>query len=341
MSGLMGFVLFWGVSYAGYRACRRLKVPAPAILGPIFAFMILAIFGVRLQVLSWQKPVLSICTGILLGMRMKHSMKGVYRQVLLYAVWLVLLTIAGVGLLTSVGMDRETAFFAATPGGMAEITLMSLNYSSDPLITVLLQSSRMLISMTVFSAIAARYRMNTDMPSVVSGKKIAQNTRKISAGLWAGLIVLSLCAAELLNRLHVPVPNLLGPMFVVGAAVKAGKYNCKIDRRVQTIVQLGIGGLTGSSISRESMMGLPHYILPVVLLSALVIAGGLLMSVLLMKFTDWDKATCIMSCCPAGLSPSIMVAMEYGANANIVTIFQVMRMVTVLIATPLMVEWLL
>ncbi|MDO5349448.1 MAG: AbrB family transcriptional regulator [Lachnospiraceae bacterium] len=342
MSVFIGFVLFWGVSYAGYEAGRRVKVPAPAILGPILAFMVLAFFGIKLQVPSWQKPALSVLTGILLGIRMKHSMKGIYKQVLVYAVWLILLTIAGVWLLTAIGIDKETAFFAATPGGMAEISLMSLNYHSDPFVTVLLQSSRMLISMAVFSAIGSRYRLSTAEEGKETDRKPEKpENPRISLLLWCVLIVISLAAAALLGKLHVPVPNILGPMLVIGAAVKGGKYECKIPRRVQTFVQMGIGGLTGSSISRESMMGLPHYILPVILLSTLVILSGLLMAFLLMRFTDWDKATCIMSCCPAGLSPSIMVAMEYGANANIVTVFQVLRMVTVLIATPLMVEWML
>lgn len=70
------------------------------------------------------------------------------------------------------------------------------------------------------------------------------------------------------------------------------------------------------------------------MLNALVIGGSLLLAKILHKYTGRDKATCILSCCPAGLSPTIIVAVEYGADANIVTIFQAMRMVTVLITTP-------
>lgn len=133
-------------------AGRRLKVPAPAILGPVACFMVLALSGVHLSVPAFQKPMLSVVTGILLGLRMNHSLKGVYRQIIVYVAWLILLSLAGICILTATGVDRETAFFAAMPGGMAEITLMSLSYRSDPFVTVLLQSSRMLISMTFFSS---------------------------------------------------------------------------------------------------------------------------------------------------------------------------------------------
>lgn len=255
-----------------------------------------------------------------------------------YGVWLILLTLLGVWVLTRVGIDKETAFFAATPGGMAEITLMSLNYHSDPFVTVLLQSSRMLISMTVFSFLASRYQRPACKAK--NQKQPEHSGKKISLLMWGILCLLSLIVAFAFKRFHVPAPYILGPMAVVGVAVRKGGFSSGIDGRIQNLAQLGIGGLTGASISKESMIGLPHYIIPVLLLSALVIGSGLVMSRLLMKFTNWDKVTCILSCCPAGLSPTIMVAMEYGANANIVTVFQVLRMVTVLVATPFLAEWL-
>lgn len=339
MEHIAGFILFWAISYIGYRVSRRFKVPAPAILGPIILFMLLSLLNIKLTVPKWQKPLLSIFTGILLGIRLNRNLKGVYKPVLVYAVWLVLLTIAGEKLLVAAGIDKVTAFFAATPGGMAEITLMSLDYGTDSFVTVLLQTSRMLISMSVFSAIASRYRNDEtkmeQLPINVAERK------KVPNFLWVILFVGSLIGATLLKKLHVPVPNILAPMLIVGATMRMGKFSCKIDKKVQTVIQLGIGGLTGLSITRESMLGIPHYIIPVLLLSTVVIGAGLIMARILMHFTNWDKATCILSCCPAGLSPTIMVAMEYGANANIVTIFQVLRMVTVLVATPIMVELIL
>ena len=299
MTAFANFVIFWCLSFLGYMAGRRLKVPAPAILGPVACFMVLALSGVHLSVPAFQKPMLSVVTGILLGLRMNHSLKGVYRQIIVYVAWLILLSLAGICILTATGVDRETAFFAAMPGGMAEITLMSLSYRSDPFVTVLLQSSRMLISMTFFSSLAARYRKKDPEERKMDHLR----GKGISLPLWCLLIVLSLAGAGIFGLLHIPAAT---------------------------------GGLTGASISRESMMGFPHYIIPIILLSLLVTGSGILMAHLLMKLTQWDKITCILSCCPAGLPPTIMVAMEYGADADIVTIFQVLRMVTVLLMTPVL-----
>ena len=99
-------------------------------------------------------------------------------------------------------------------------------------------------------------------------------------------------------------------------------------------VRAHAGGLAGASVARESILGFMQYLIPALILNVLIIGGSLLLAKILIKYTGWDKATCILSCCPAGLSPTIMVAMEYGADANIVTVFQVLRMVTVLIVTP-------
>ena len=332
MTAFANFVIFWCLSFLGYMAGRRLKVPAPAILGPVACFMVLALSGVHLSVPAFQKPMLSVVTGILLGLRMNHSLKGVYRQIIVYVAWLILLSLAGICILTATGVDRETAFFAAMPGGMAEITLMSLSYRSDPFVTVLLQSSRMLISMTFFSSLAARYRKKDPEERKMDHLR----GKGISLPLWCLLIVLSLAGAGIFGLLHIPAATILAPMMVVGTAVRGAGLECRINRNLQTLVQIGIGVLGGASISRESMMGFPHYIIPIILLSLLVTGSGILMAHLLMKLTQWDKITCILSCCPAGLSPTIMVAMEYGADADIVTIFQVLRMVTVLLMTPVL-----
>ncbi|WP_280959688.1 AbrB family transcriptional regulator, partial [Anaerotignum faecicola] len=118
MNAVSGFILFWGVSIAGYLAGRRLKIPAPAILGPIACFLVLTILGVKFTIPAWQKPVLSVITGILLGMRFNQNFKGVLCQMLLAAIWLVSLSLIATGVLIFTGLEKETALFAATPGGM-------------------------------------------------------------------------------------------------------------------------------------------------------------------------------------------------------------------------------
>lgn len=352
LTAVTGFLIFWSVSLAGYRAGRLLKIPAPAILGPIAGFLILTFGGIRPAIPGWQKPLLSVVTGILLGMRFNQKQKGVVRLMLLAAVWIVALSLLAMGALVLLGVEKETALFAATPGGMAEITLLSLSYHSDPFATVLLQSSRMIGSMVVFSTLASKYRGKEERGGEEEqpagrpengGNDKAGNSgsedrerkgRRLRWYEWAILFLPAWGAAWLLGCFSVPAANLLGPMLVVGTAVKAGNITCRIDRRVQILVQTGIGGLAGASITRESVLGFPHYLLPVLVLNVLVIAGSLMLARILMKLTQWNKATCILACCPAGLSPTIMVAMEYGADVGIVTLFQVLRMVTVLISTP-------
>lgn len=350
LQAMISFIVFWAVGLVGYRAGRLLKIPAPAILGPIAGFLILTFCGIRPDVPGWLKPLLSVATGILLGMRFNQKRKGVFRQMILAAFWMAGLSLAAMGALMLLGVEKETALFAATPGGMAEITLLSLTYHSDPFATVLLQSSRMICSMIIFSALASRYRRKVKKGAEEEAAEIGQENenkgdfgsnhaktagRKLCWYEWAVLFVPALGAAWILGHFSVPAAALLGPMMVVGGAVKAGNISCHIDRRVQILVQIGIGGLAGVSITRESVLGFPHYLLPVLVLNVLVIAGSLLLARIMMKLTDWDTATCILACCPAGLSPTIMVAMEYGADAGIVTLFQVLRMVTVLISTPL------
>lgn len=343
---LLQLLIFWTLSILGYLAARRFHISAPAILGPIAVFVILSIMGIKLKEPGFQKPVLSLITGILLGIRMNHSFKGIRRSVVIYIVWIMGLTFSGMFLLISLGFEKNTAFFSALPGGMAEITLMSLGYDLDHFATVILQTSRMLIPMTVFSAMAAKYHKNHTETIVFEKdrnqkKNIAAEMKHVPLPGWAVIVGGSVFGTYVLRMLGVPLSNVLAPMLITGGILHRGSYQVKINKKLQTAVQMGIGGLTGLILKREEIINFPQYMIPVVALCLLVICAGLFMSKVLRRLTDWDPLTCMLCCCPAGSSPIIMIAMEYGADANIVMIFQILRMIAVLVAAPILIKFIL
>jgi uncharacterized membrane protein AbrB (regulator of aidB expression) len=72
-----------------------------------------------------QAYMLSVILGNILGLRFNLKNKGVLKEILLVSLWLSGLTVLAALTLSALGVDPVTALFAATPGGLTEMTLVS------------------------------------------------------------------------------------------------------------------------------------------------------------------------------------------------------------------------
>jgi membrane AbrB-like protein len=152
---------------------------------------------------------------------------------------------------------------------------------------------------------------------------------------WAVLAILSLLSAWLLGMIHAPASNMIGPMLTAGAYTYARRLKVRINGVFQKLVQAGVGGMVGLTVTRESILNLPSYILPMVCLNSIIVGGCFILAYILCKISRWDMTTCLIATAPGGLSPMILLAIEMGADTGRVVVFQVLRMVLVLILTPL------
>ena len=96
-----------------------------------------------------------------------------------------------------------------------------------------------------------------------------------------------------------------------------------------------MGGLIGLNITKESLLSFPDYILPIICLVILLIGGSVVLAFVLQKVSKWDMTTCLLATSPAGLTPMILLSIEMEADSDRVALFQVLRLVTVLLLAPL------
>lgn len=331
MKGLyacLNLLVFYGLCTVGWLLFERIKIPTPAILGPLAVICTANLLGWPVAPPTWLKPALSLAMGAMLGFRFNLKLRGLWKQVLLAAVWIMALSLLSAKALAVAGLDQPTALFAAMPGGIAEISLMALDYDANGFAVALLQTSRLLLTMLLIPVLARR-----------APKPTGEQSEKPTAGKpkfrdWVLLLVLGGAAAYLLSLLHVPAATMVGPMLAVGLYTKARGIGVKLDKRLQTFVQLGVGGLVGMGITKESVLHAGDYLLPALLLCTLIVGGSLLLSWVLQKITGWDRATCLLAASPAGLSPTVLLAIELEADSAKVIVFQVLRLSLVLVFAP-------
>jgi membrane AbrB-like protein len=349
---LIALFVFYALGIAGWLLLEKLRVPAPAILGPLLFLGAVSFFSLGLKIPGQLRPCLSVLLGIILGLRFNLKTKGLVRIILLVSVWLAVLTVIAALVLIRTGVDTPTALFAATPGGLTEIALVALSFGTDTFAVALLQTSRMLLALLVIP-FAARIVLNGRAAGAGRTKDITPDgegsaarggdgdTRPLRPADWFALAALGVISAWLFGLVHIPASNMIGPMLSVGVYTKFRRFKVKINKTLQKLLQVGVGGIVGLSMDHDSILSLPSYIAPIIALNVIIVGGCLILAFVLYKATGWDIATCLIATAPGGMSPMILLALEMGVDSRRVTIFQVLRMVLVLLFTPFAARMLL
>lgn len=324
--------LFYAVSVSGYALFRRIRVPTPAILGPIVFIGVLQVAGAPVEVPSALKACLSIATGTMLGLRFNWRASSLVKELLLVTSWLAGLSFLTARVLRWFGLDAPTALFAAMPGGIGEISLMSTDFHADTFMVAVLQMTRLLSTMVIFPLLVRRIGANADAAQSYDDRA-SQSTACLTD--WLAICLLTVSSYLLLQTLSIPAGNIIGLMVAVGFYVKRRGLHIRIRRNVQLFVQIGIGGIVGLSVTKESVLSLGSCLLPALTLDFFIVGGSLLLAYFLQKVSGWDWITCLLSCSPAGLSPTVLLAMEMGADSGKVAVFQMLRMALALVLAPI------
>ena len=142
---LLGFVS----GCAGGAVFKWLGFPLPWTLGSLTAAAVIAVAG-----LEWKlpnaarnaaRPIIGVMAGSAFTAEVARSMVHWWEAILPLVAFLVLITLAGRVFFTRFcGFDRTTAFFASTPGGLSELTLLGAQYGGNIRQLVLIHSTRII-----------------------------------------------------------------------------------------------------------------------------------------------------------------------------------------------------
>ena len=318
--------MFCGLCLLGWKVFELLRIPTPAILGPIAAVSAGNLLGLPAMAPFWVRPALSLAMGTMLGLRFNLKVKGLIKEACLAVGWIVALSLLAATALQSAGLGRATAIFSSVPGGISEVALMAISFDVDILAITLLQSSRLLSTMFLIPIIAAKLPRPSEAPSNERAE-----SRRMTTPAWLIVAALVCVSAFLLDFIGVPAAMIVGPMLAVGIFTQLRGYRTKIPSQLQKTVQIGIGGIVGLGITGESLRTTGDVLLPLLYLNLIIVGGSLLLAFTLHKISKWDMITCLTCASPAGLSPTIMLAMEYNADSSKVALFQMLRLFTALL----------
>jgi len=107
----------------------------------------------------------------------------------------------------------------------------------------------------------------------------------------------------------------------------------------RTILEIGIGTVIGTSLTKDSLLELQTLWKPAVLITFTLVITGLAIGLWTSRLLKVDIITTILGAAPGGISGMSLVGSEYGVGPAVATLHAV-RLITVLLILPFIVKLL-
>ncbi len=149
------------------------------------------------------------------------------------------------------------------------------------------------------------------------------------AGSLIGLLAL---------KTGIPAAPLAGALLGASILSISGKIevaNWPVGTR--TILEIGIGTVIGTSLTKDSLNDLQILWKPAILITFTLVVTGLAIGLWTSRLLGVDIITTILGAAPGGISGMSLVGSEYGVGAAVATLHAV-RLITVLLILPLVVK---
>lgn len=316
-----------------------LDLPLPWMLGSMAATMCASLLGASIALPQpVRKPMIGVI-GVILGSTFTED------RVSDLFVWLPSIAMLPIYVLALGGMillylrqisgfDHKTAFFAATPGGLSEMVILSDQLGGDMRNVALFHSARLVL--IVFSIpLLASYLVTAD-PNLSLGNR----HNEIRPLELLGLATIGLAGFALAKPLRLPAPSFMGPLLASTVAHLSGLVSLNPPIFLLATAQLVIGSSVGARFS-----GVPLSLIA----RTLSIGGGgaLIMFVLtfffaalLQQLTGHPLTLLLLALMPGGFPEMSLIALAMGLDPAFVVTHHGVRVMLVVVFTLPIFTWL-
>lgn len=354
---ILGLFNLYFIGAVGWQLFKILRIPSAPVLGSMTFVGLAQIYDkFYFYVPVWLNPVLQTIVGISIGVKITKEiyccLKSTIIPVILTSLWWLIVSLLTGYVFYKLGFfDAVTSFLGCASGGITEMGLIAVSLHANPSQVVTLQFFR-LMGIVIFTPFICRLLssskrlLNQDLSKEEEINNQANSSKSNLGITTCGSISTSNLKAQLLTYLlglfggvllyltGFPAGGLVGAFLTLAVARLLGLSSSRMPNHVAALAQVGIGGIIGLNISSETIQLLINMAWPVILLTFLMLLNGFILSLIIRKLTGWDIQTCVLSTCAGGLTQVAMIAEELGANAIIVTVLQLFRLLTIIIVLP-------
>jgi uncharacterized protein len=367
---LVQMAILAALAVVGWQVAERLRVPAAAFLGPLMFVGASAILGMsQPEFPSWAVMGCQIVFGAFLGCQAdRDSVKRVAamgKPVAVATVWVILSAFVIAFVLAHMtNVDVTSSFLGAVPGGVAEMSAMSISMKANTAIVATLQSLRVIATMAIIPMVSKRLALPATAGAAVGGAlsdplpvhslgsaaeddflddRLSVNRpagRRRELVGWLASVGVGLVGATIFVYLKVPAAAIVGSMAAVVICRVSGLGLMKPPPLLRLVALLGMGSYVGTGFSDQTLIQLREIAPAAVVVTVATVASGVALARVLRDWVGLAPATALLACAPAGVTQMAVVADEIGADVLVVTLFQLTRLMVCVLVLPVLFRFL-
>lgn len=325
---------------AGVVAFLMLGLPLPFLFGPMAVCLLAALLGARLagpgQVSVAARTVLGVAVGVSITPAVVGQLPSMLASVSIVPLYIAVIGLVGVPFFRRVcGFDPLTAFYAAMPGGAADMIVFGQEAGANVRQLSLIHVTRLMVIMVVAPVILVK----------VYGVSLSNPVGPPATQLPVGELVLMLGAAFLgwkgAERIGLFGAAILGPLIAAAILSLTNILHLRPPREAMWAAQFFIG--TGIGVSyvgvtlrelRDTVAGGTAFVLILAALAAIVTETVTLTGIA-------PPVEGFLAFAPGGQAEMVMLAIIAGADPGFVVIHHLIRVLLVILGAPMAARWFL
>ncbi|MEP9383520.1 AbrB family transcriptional regulator [Nocardioides sp. KR10-350] len=318
-----------------------LHVPSPVLFGALGGGMAQALTSpVRLElphpVARLGQGLVGVTIGTMISFSALASMGSDSPTIIAVTLGTVVVSlVAGRLLALREDVSQMTGAFAMIVGGASGVVAVARDLGADDRVVTVVQYLRVfvvLLIMPVVTAVVFR-------PERGQGSLSTRDTALLPSLAY---VVVSL-GVGLLVAAVVPVAtaSLLGPLLVAAVVASAGWLGpVGVPAPLQWLAYGLIGVQVGLRFTRESLAAIARMLPAVLGIMVAMVAATAAMGAVLAVVTPVDGLTAYLATTPGGLFAVLATAADSGSDVTYVMAVQLVRLLVILLCTPLLARWL-
>jgi len=357
----MFIVLTAAAAVLGGLAAMRLKIPAGAMIGSLLAVMLLNLCTGQVYIPIWCKLITQTVAGAFIGFNMNREtvrqLKSLIAPAIFVAVYMQVQGILIGFLIHAISpIDLTTALLSAAPGGIVDMSLVSMDMGADTATVAVLHTVRLSFVILMFPQLIRiafkrfgrpgelKKENNPPSPEEQTPQEAGPEITRRELLRWQArrIVPTGLVAAAggaVGQLIGMPAGVILFSMVAV-AAFSLGTHKAYLPVSLRKAAQMLAGALIGQGFGMEQVRQMRTLILPAVVIIAVYIICNLLAGLVIRRLFGLDLATGMFAASPGGVSDMALIASDLGAQSTGVAVLQIVRLVTVIAIYPQLVTLL-
>lgn len=312
-------------------------LPLPFLFGPMAVCLVAALAGAPLRGMGQLGVAMRTILGVAVGASITPEVLARAPQMLgslaLVPVYVVLIGLVGVPFFRRLGFDAPTAWYAAMPGGLADMIVFGQQAGADVRALSLIHATRVAVLLVVAPLILTGI-YGADITGAVGAP--ARDLPLHELGLMAVAALVGWKGGE---RIGLFGASILGPMLVTAALSLAGLIHTRPPAEAIILAQLFIGVAIGAQYVGVTLRELRVFVLA-------GLAFVVLLAMLAAAFTELVTLTGLalpvegfLAFAPGGQAEMTVLALVAGADLGFVIIHHLTRIVLVILGAPVAARW--